>query len=228
MPADSPLDDTPQTEPRPTAKELLVEELRERILGATILAGTPLREEVLARSYGHSRHTVRSALSQLASERLVQFVPYRGARVADLSDTEAEDLQALRGALETEAVRRLHERHGDHWPDTVTDPVHASIDALAEAEESGDWLDINRAHADVHSTLVAIAGSSRICDAYEQLNSETLLLLTGVRSHYPRGSLAAEHREYLRRIQSGDGAAVRDHLQRTTDFVRQGRQATSD
>ena len=107
MPADSSLGDPPPPEPRPTAKELLVDELRERILGAAIPAGTPLREEVLARSYGHSRHTVRSALSQLAAERLVQFVPYRGARVADLSDTEAEDLQALRGALETEAVRRL-------------------------------------------------------------------------------------------------------------------------
>lgn len=220
-------EDSQPPEPRPTAKALLVDELRERILGATIPPGTPLREEDLASSYGHSRHTVRSALSQLAAERLVQLIPYRGARVADLSDAEVEDLQALRGALETEAVRQLHERHGDHWPDEVLAPVRASIDALAEAEEDGDWLAITRAHAEVHSTLIAITGSTRICEAYEQLSSETLLLLAGVRSHYPKGAFAIEHREYLRDIQGGDSRVIRDHLSHTTELIRESRPATS-
>lgn len=218
----------PRTAPKPTATALLVDELRSEILGAKRLPGTPLREEELARSSGHSRHTVRSALSQLAAERLVQFIPYRGARVSSLSEEEAEDLQALRGALEAEAVRRLHERHGDRWPEQVLEPVMASVRALGAAERGGEWLDITRAHAEVHRALVEAAGSPRICEAYEQLNSETLLLLTGVRAHYPSGSLTREHLAYLREIQSGDGAVVRQHLQHTAELVRQSRQATSD
>lgn len=216
-----------QPAPRPTAKSQLVDELRERILDGAIPAGTPLREEGLSQAHEHSRHTVRSALAQLAAERLVKFVPFRGARVAELTNTEVEDLQALRGALESEAIRKLHDRHGDRWPDAALAPIHSRIQELADAEAGGDWLTINRAHAAVHSAIVREANSARISEAYEQLTSETLLLLTGVRAHYPKGSLEAEHREFLQRIQSGDGAVVRDHLSHTTELIRQDRETSS-
>ncbi len=221
-----PLSPRPQ-EPRPTAQSQLVEILRERILDGAIPADTPLREESLAQSYEHSRHTVRSALSQLAAERLVKFVPFRGARVAELTDTEVEDLQALRGALESEAIRKLHERHGSRWPDTALAPILGKIQELAEAEADGDWFTINRAHAAVHNAIVRAANSARISETYEQLTSETLLLLTGLKTHYPTGSLEAEHRAFLRQIQSGDGAVVRDHLSHTTELIRRERRNSS-
>ena len=74
--------------------------------------------------------------------------------------------------------------------------------------------------------LVAASSSARICEAHEGLISETLLLLHGVRAHYPAGSLAAEHREYLREIQPGDGALVRVHLAHTTALIRASRDVT--
>lgn len=212
-----------EQEPRPTAQSQLVDLLRERILDGTIPTDTPLREESLAQTYAHSRHTVRSALSQLASERLVKFIPYRGARVAELSDTEVEDLQALRGALESEAIRKLHEQHGNRWPDTTLAPILEKIQKLAEAEADGDWFAINRAHAAVHNAIVKEANSARISESYEQLTSETLLLLTGLRTHYPMGTLESEHRAFLEQIQSGDGSVVRDHLGHTTELIRKER-----
>ena len=211
---------------RRKASDQIADRLREQILGGGLEAGSPLREEELAREHAHSRHTVRTALAGLAAERLVQFVPYRGARVSALSIAEIEDLQALRGALESEAVRLLHERHGTRWPDTVLAPIEASIATLEAAEHGRDWLTITRAHAAVHTVLVAASSSARICEAHEGLISETLLLLHGVRAHYPAGSLAAEHREYLREIQSGDGALVRVHLAHTTALIRASRDVT--
>lgn len=208
---------------RQKAPDQIADRLREQILGGGIEPGSPLREEELAREHAHSRHTVRTALAKLAAERLVQFVPYRGARVSALSIAEIEDLQALRGALESEAVRLLHERHGTRWPDAVLAPIAASIAALEAAERGGDWLTITRAHASVHTALVSASDSARICEAHEGLTSETLLLLHGVRAHYPAGSLAAEHREYLREIQSGDGSLVREHLAHTTELIRASR-----
>lgn len=205
---------------RPTALSRLADELRDSILDGTLQPGTPLREESLARRFGSSRHTVRSALSRLAAERLVTFVPFRGARVADLSDAEVEDLQDLRGALETEAIRQLNARYGNHWPDEVITPILARIKQLAEAEVNGDWFAVNRAHAAVHNSIVAAARSERVSETYSQLTSEMLLLLTGVRSHYPRGSLEAEHRNYLNEIQTGDASVVRTHLDHTTELIR--------
>lgn len=224
MATSSPL---PKQKPRPTAQSQLVDILRERILDGSIPTDTPLREESLAHSYEHSRHTVRSALSQLAAERLVKFVPFRGARVAELTDIEVEDLQALRGALESEAIRKLHEHHGNHWPDVALAPILEKIQDLAEAEAVGDWFTINQAHAAVHNAIVREANSARISEAYEQLTSETLLLLTGLSTRYPAGSLEAEHRAFLQQIQSGDGAVVRNHLSHTTDLIRQERRKST-
>lgn len=212
-----------QPDPRPTAQSQLVDQLRERILDGTLPTGTPLREESLAQTFTHSRHTVRSAISQLASERLVKFVPFRGARVAELTDTEVEDLQALRGALESEAIRKLHERHGSRWPKATLAPILEAIEKLAEAEADGDWFTINRAHAAVHNAIVREANSARISETYEQLTSETLLLLAGLSTHYPMGSLESEHRAFLEQIQCGDGSVVRDHLGHTTELIRKER-----
>lgn len=208
---------------RSTAQSQLVDLLRERILAGAMPADTPLREETLAQTYGHSRHTVRSALSRLSAERLVKFVPFRGARVAELTDDEVEDLQALRGALESEAVRKLHERHGSRWPEETIEPILEKIQELAEAEAGGDWFTINRAHAAVHHEIVRAARSARISETYEQLTSETLLLLTGLSTHYPTGSLESEHRAFLEQIQSGDAGVVRDHLDHTTELIRRER-----
>lgn len=207
----------------PTATEALVDALRVRILEGDVAPGEPLREEELAHRYALSRHTVRAALAVLGSERLVEVVAYRGARVAALDDDALVALQQLRGALESEAVRILGTRHGESWPAAVLGPVAASINALADAEASGDWQRTTRAHAEVHRTLVAAAASPRITDAYVRLESEILLLLTHVRPDYPPGAIAAEHRAYLDAVRRGGGAAVRAHLAHSTDLIRAAR-----
>ncbi len=210
-------------DPPPTAKEGLVARLRERILGGELIPGTPLREEELAAVHGVSRHTVRAALARLGEERLVRSAPYRGARVVELSDDEVAAMQALRGALESEAVHLLFAAHGEAWPARVLGPITRAIDALEAAERNGDWPETTRAHVAFHRALVAAAGSERITEAYERLDSEILLLLTHVRPHYPSGTLAAEHREYLRAVQTGDAGVVRGHLAHTTELIRMHR-----
>lgn len=210
-------------EPGPTATADLVAQLRARILDGDPAPGAALREEDLAQRYDVSRHTVRAALAELAAERLVQTVPYRGTRVAELDDPALVALQDLRGALEAEAVRVLRKAHADSWPDHVTQPVWAAIDQLSRAEESGDWPAANRAHAAFHLAVVAAAGSPRITEAYTQLNSEILLLLTHVRLDYPAGALTSEHRDYLAAIQREGGVAVRAHLRHSTALIQSAR-----
>lgn len=211
---------SPRNSPGPKATDLLADALREQILSGTREAGTPLREEDLAAQHGVSRHTVRAALAQLAEERLLTSEPYRGSRVTSFDLDSAIALQQLRGALEAEAVRMLHERHGAQWPAEVSAPILAAIDALANAEHDGDWLAVTRAHSAVHVSLVEAAGSPRITEAYRRLESETLLLITQLRINYPSGSLEQQHRIYLGAAQCGDTDAIREHLQSTIELVR--------
>lgn len=211
--------------PGPTTAAALADDLRRRILSGDPGPGAPLREEGLARAHGVSRHTVRSALAVLAAERLVVVEPYRGARVASLDDAALVALQELRGALEAEAVRLLRERHGEAWPAAVLAPVEAALARLERADgaDPGDWPETARAHAAVHRALVSAAGSPRITEAYERLDSEILLLLLHVRPHYPRGSLTAEHRAYVAATRRRGEAEVRAHLAHSTALIVEAR-----
>jgi len=208
--------------PGPTATSEVTERLRTTILDGDLAPGTALREEDLAERFAVSRHTVRSALARLSAERLVQSIPYRGSRVAQLDVDGLHALQDLRGALESEAVRLLRERHGEQWPVAVTPPIEAALTRLEHAEQTADWGQTTRAHSGFHQALVAVADSARITEAYAQLDSEILLLLTHARPDYPPGSLTGQHRDYLEAVKRGGGSAVRAHLAQSTALIEAG------
>jgi len=212
-----------EAEPRPTADVRVADALRAEILSGARAPGEPLREEELARRHDVSRHTIRAALAALGAERLVQLAPYAGARVSALDDADLVALQHLRAALETEAVRLVTAAHGPAWPPAVRGPIDTAIDDLADAESRADWPATIRAHAAVHRAIVLAASSARIAEAHAALESEVLLLLTHVRPHYAPGALAAEHRAYLEQVRRDGGAAVRAHLQHSTELIRAAR-----
>lgn len=221
-----PRDSTPRVAkgdaaPGPRAADLVADAVRAGILSGELAPGTPLREEELSATHGVSRHTARTALTRLAAERLVVAEPYRGVRVSLLDDDALIALQQLRCALETEAVRIVRDR-GIRPPD-----LDGALDALAEAEASGDWPATLQAHARVHLALVDAAGSPRIAEEYRRLDSEMHLLLTHVRPAYEPGALTAEHRAYADAALADPARAVRAHLDHSTRAILDGRRSAT-
>jgi DNA-binding GntR family transcriptional regulator len=86
---------------RDQAREALLSWLSDGRLGP----GQRLEEEGLGRALGISRTPLREALSQLASEGLVEAVPRRGFRVPALSAERVRDLHPIVGSLEALALR---------------------------------------------------------------------------------------------------------------------------
>lgn len=195
----------------PRAVETVADRLREEVLTGGLRPGEPLREESLADRFAVSRHTVRSALAALATERLLVAAPYRGMRVSDLDDVQLAELQQLRAAIESEAVRTVADAGGSF------DGAAAAIDDLGALEESGaEWVDIQRAHAAVHQAIVDAAGSGRLSAVYRGLEGELSLLLLHTRAVFDGRDLAEEHRELIADLERRGADAVRDHLARST------------
>lgn len=88
-----------------TAQELVLETLREAILGGVLPPATRLRQEELATAFETSRIPVREALRVLEYEGLVSSEPHRGFTVTSLDADEVEEIYDLRTVLETHAVR---------------------------------------------------------------------------------------------------------------------------
>ena len=68
----------------------LVEKLRRAIMAGQYRPGAVLSQTDLANAYGVSRIPVRDALQSLATEKLVDIVAGKGARIPALSDDEVD------------------------------------------------------------------------------------------------------------------------------------------
>jgi DNA-binding GntR family transcriptional regulator len=105
--------------PNPTSPEMttghrqlrnvVADRLRSAILEGLYKPGEWLRQERLAQELGVSQMPVREALKELATEGLIEHVPYRGVRVIAFSPEDVVDLYAHRAFLEGRAARAAAE-----------------------------------------------------------------------------------------------------------------------
>ena len=175
-------------------------ELRGQVLDGT-LAGTHLREVELSERLGVSRQSLRAALAELTFRGLLHREPHRGVYVPRLTRADVRDIYDMRRIIEGEAVRRV-----------ALDParlsgIEAAVAALELLERvlerrgrgrrghppgrrgSGRQLSPGARRGPVHGRDAAHGGPAQ---------------------HYMRPSeMAAEHRELLDTIRSGDADAAR-------------------
>ncbi|MFI7585581.1 GntR family transcriptional regulator [Spongisporangium articulatum] len=144
--------------------ELVVSRLRGEILGGDLEPGERLVEEQVTRRFGISRAPLREAMRLLAQQGLVEHLPRRGARVATLSDQDADELFEIRDVLERFAMQRA-------LPLTDADlgPMREELAAMRRAAVKGDQLELADAHRRFHIALVATAGHRQLIEAYEPI-----------------------------------------------------------
>lgn len=85
-------------------RNIVADRMRNEILNGTYKPGEWLRQERLAQELGVSQMPVREALKELATEGLIEHVPYRGARVIAYSVEDIVDLYEHRAFLEGRAA----------------------------------------------------------------------------------------------------------------------------
>lgn len=135
---------------RKTVVELVLDELRARILSGAFPPGAPLRQEALAEELGVSRIPVREAIRLLSSEGLVEVLPHKGAFTSMLSKDEVREFFDLRQRLEPwllfDAVPLLSE------------PTLARAERLVLQMDRATAEDWGRLNWQLHEMLYAAAG----------------------------------------------------------------------
>ncbi|MGH3856221.1 MAG: GntR family transcriptional regulator [Pseudonocardiaceae bacterium] len=143
--------------------ELAAQRLRSEILSGALVPGERLIEEQLTRRFGTSRAPLREALRLLGQQGLVEHLPRRGVRVAELSPQDVDELFSLREVLERFAMLTAP---------PVPDPLALAelanrLDAMRLAAASGAALEQAEAHRQFHVALVAMAGHRHLQLVYE-------------------------------------------------------------
>jgi len=156
---------SPVDRPGPLRHRVL-EALRELIVVRTLAPGQHLVESELAERLNVSRGPVREALQALATQGWVDLRPGRGAFVHEPTDKEAEDVFAVRTALESEAARLAASRIG---ADDLAE-LREICDRGRAAVAAGDVPTVVAENSALHHRVAQLAGVTLLYDYIDSLD----------------------------------------------------------
>ncbi len=186
--------------------------IRESILQGTPPPGSPLREVDLAALLDVSRGSVREGLALLERDGLVVSEWHRGARVIGLTPEDADEVYAVRGALERLAAHRAATRATQAQLSALADLA----DALERALDGGaDPAELLRLDLGFHDLLFEMAANARLVRAWEGLRSPVQLFRLARARHRPyyRRASLAEHRALVDLLARGDAEGAARHAE---------------
>jgi len=124
-------------------RNVVADQMRSAILEGRYKPGEWMRQERIAQELGVSQMPVREALKELASEGLIEHVPYRGARVVNISASDVEDIYALRAFLESRAAGFAASQI---TPEELTElkQLHTEIEEYSAPEHLAKYRELNR------------------------------------------------------------------------------------
>ena len=182
----------------PSATDHVLDALRTAILAGELAAGETLRQEELAERLGVSRMPVREAIKRLHSEGLVEVLPSRRVRVAELSRAEIEDIYDMRAALEPLAIRLAVPRLTKAQ---LRDAAHA-LEA-ADDEEDADTFGVR--NAAFHLSLMNACERTRLLNGIASLLDLSDRYQRAALRHDEHNALVrAEHAALLEAARAGD------------------------
>jgi len=185
--------------------------LQQRILNGGLEAGSRIHQVNLSEELGVSRTPVREALARLAADGLVELLPNRGARVADVTLEDMRIAYEARLAIEPLAAGFAADRHG---PDHIR-RMRSAVAAQRRARSPrGAWGPIR----DFHLAAVDAAGNPLLSRFAASLWAGRIGIHVFMRQA-DKATLAVdadEHEGILDAIEAGDAARaerlMREHI----------------
>lgn len=185
--------------------------LKEAITSVSLRPGSALGEAEIARQLGVSTTPVREALQRLGQDGLVVLSRYRGATVAEITETDVREIYELREAFEpmaaTLAVPVLTEEDIAEMRSAI---VHAS-----SAITRGEWRELSHWNRTFHGTLIRRCQNRRLRRVLETLQDQNRII--ALLTWEGRGYDEQEHDEHTLILE----AASRRESELAAEHLRQ-------
>jgi GntR family transcriptional regulator, trigonelline degradation regulator len=189
-----------------TVREQAADVIRRAIVEMRLKPGARLVERDLVEWTGASRATVREAIRELASERLVRTTPQKGAIVAALTWREATEVYEVRAALEALAAKLFAERATG----AQRAALRRSFDRIQKVlgSPSGTWAMLEAKNA-FYAALFAGARNDAMVSMISLLQARIAVLRATTMSQPGRAAEAVEEiRAITEAINARDGEAA--------------------
>ncbi|MBE0578726.1 GntR family transcriptional regulator [Devosia sp.] len=185
-------------EPVPlSAVEILVQDLRRRILSGDFRPGEFLRDARMCHEHSTSRHTYRTAAQALVTQGLLRQIPNRGFMLPEFGPDDIVDITRVRGAIEGEAIRLIV------LTGVIPPMALEAVQVMHTSTLSSNKSALVTADRDFHRAIVAASGSTRLMRTYSGLEGEIELLLVQRQDFYGTAEeMASEHERLISSLRS--------------------------
>jgi DNA-binding GntR family transcriptional regulator len=191
----------------PTTQEAVLLALRESIATGELQPGERLYQDAIAEQMSVSRVPVREALNVLRADGQLEYSPHRGYWVSALSLDAVEEINLIRGLLETEAIRRaILDMEED-----LVEHMDELNEEMAEANQADDVPAFVRLNHELHFALFDRSGLPRLRQHIESLwKSADVYRTSTFNDGRARKRMLSEHKELIEACRERDPiAAVR-------------------
>lgn len=203
-------------------RQAVFDALVEMIITRELQPGEHLVEKDLAASLGVSRQPLREALQRMHSEGWVDLRPALGAFVHIPTESEADQLLAVRSILEAESAKLGAEQATPEQVEHLWGLQRIGEEALVVDDQKV----LLSANASLHTYIVAMSDNKVLADLRASVEQRVRWYYMPVAQVRSRDAWE-EHAELIEAIASRDGgragALMRIHTERTRVIYREQR-----
>lgn len=203
-----------EAEPTATKPDAIAARIRAAILEHRLSPGAKLTEAQLCEVFGVKRGPIRQALALLATDRLVDLEPNRGAFVASPSLQEVHEVFEMRRIIERAVVERVCSAHpGGRRLKGIGESIRRERKAF-EARDFPSWI---RLSGEFHTALASLTGNMVLCDCLNGLVARSTLISALYESPGRSPCSFDDHATILAALEAGRAAEAAElmmhHLQ---------------
>ena len=194
-----------RTRPAQPLSERVYEQMRTDILRCILPPGEQLTEAELAERYELGKAPVRTALTRLRHDGLVQSTPRRGWVVTPITLRDARELFQIRLILEPQVARLAAGRIDEERLRRLDELVQRGY-RPGDPESQAAFLEANR---EFHLAIAEASGNARLTRMVNSCMEEIgRLLHIGLATDDYGDKYQHEHRELIQALVDGDEAAA--------------------
>jgi GntR family transcriptional regulator of gluconate operon len=210
-------------------KSKVARSLRLAIQTGQLAPGQHLVEEEIAQQLGVSRVPVREAIRMLEADGLLDTEHGRGARVANPSEVDIEEIYGLRIALESYCMSRVIDR-GDKQD---VELLQALVDEMSVWQVGDDRTALLELDLLFHERMCEMANNEKLLSTWRSQMAQLrmLLVLSDAYLEDP-GGIARGHQRIVNAINQGDLEEAQEvlikHFNMSKERILQDRKGAND
>jgi len=209
-------DPVTDADPTATKHDAIAARIRAAILEHRLAPGAKLTEAQLCEVFGVKRGPIRQALALLATDRLVDLEPNRGAFVASPSLQEVHEVFEMRRIIELAVVGRVcSAHHAGRRLKGIGESIRRERKAF-EARDFPSWI---RLSGEFHTALAALTGNTVLCDCLNGLVARSTLISALYESPGRSPCSFDDHDEILAALEAGRADEAADSMTRHLQAV---------